>query len=62
MQTITKAILAVSMFTCLVMSVQAASSKPGGGASCQVVNGACVSVNCGGECGPAFPARCTCLR
>jgi len=61
MQTITKAVLAVSLFTCVVVSMQAASAKPTG-AACQVVNGACVSVHCGGECGPAFPAHCTCLR
>jgi len=62
MQTITKAVLAVSLFTCVVVSMQAASAKPSGGAACQIVSGACVSVHCGGECGPAFPAHCTCLR
>ena len=62
MQTITKAVLAVSLFTCVVVSMQAASSKPGGGAPCSVVNGACVSLNCNGECGPLFPAKCACIR
>lgn len=61
MQTITKAVLAVSLFTCVVVSMQAASSKPKG-AACSVVNGACVSVNCGGECGPIFPQLCACIR
>ena len=61
MQTITKTVLAVSLFTCVTVSMLAASSKPTG-AACQVINGACVSVNCTGECGPAFPARCTCLH
>ena len=62
MQTITKAVLAVSLFTCVVVSMQAASAKPSGGGACQVVNGACVSVKCGGECGPLFPAKCQCIR
>jgi hypothetical protein len=61
MQTITRAVLAIGLFTCVVVSIQAASAKPGG-VACQVVSGACVSVKCGGECGPAFPATCTCLR
>ena len=62
MQIITKAVLAVSLFTCVIVSMQAASNKPTGGGACQVVNGACVSVKCGGECGPLFPATCQCIR
>ena len=62
LQTITKAVLAVSLFTCVVVSMQAAADKPSGGASCQVVNNACVSVKCGGECGPLFPAHCAWIR
>lgn len=61
MQTITKAVLAVSLFTCVVVSVQAASCKPRVG-TCQVVNGACVSMNCAGDCGPIFPQTCACIR
>jgi len=42
MQTITKAVLAVSLFTCVVVSMQAASAKPSG-AACQVVQrGVCI--------------------
>ena len=61
MQTITKAVLAVSLFTCVVASMQAASSKPKVG-TCAIVNGACVSMNCGGACGPIFPQTCACVR
>ena len=62
MQTVTRAVLAAGLFACVVVSaVQASSDKPKGGPGCQVINGACVSVNCP-ECGPAFPATCTCLH
>ena len=62
MQTITKAVLAFTMFTCVVVSMHAASAKPGGGGSCAVVNGACVSMKCTGECAPVFPAPCQCIH
>jgi hypothetical protein len=62
MQTITKAVLAAGLFACvLVSAVQAMSDKPRGPA-CMISNGACVSVSCTGECGPAFPSHCTCLH
>ena len=62
MQTITRAVLAVGLLACVVMSaVQAMGTKPPKGPACAIVNGACVSVSCT-ECGPAFPATCTCLR
>jgi len=62
MQTITKAVLAVGLFACVVVSaVQARPAKPGG-AACMISNGACVSLRCTGECVPAFPAHCTCLH
>ena len=62
MQTITRAVLAVGLFACvLVSAVQAMSVKPRG-AACQIINGACVSVSCTGECAPAFPATCTCIH
>jgi hypothetical protein len=60
MQTITRAVLAVGLFACVVVSAVQAKSKPPLPA-CTISNGACVSVNCP-ECGPAFPATCTCLR
>ncbi len=62
MQTITRAVLTVGLFACVVASaVQATAAKPRGPA-CAIKNGACVSVNCTGECGPAFPATCTCIH
>lgn len=61
MKTITKAVLAVSLFTCLAVSMQAASAKPKVG-TCQIVNGACVSMNCAGACGAIFPQTCACVR
>jgi len=62
MQIFTRAVLAVGLFACVVMSaVQAMANKPPKGPACAIVNGACVSVSCT-ECGPAFPAICTCLR
>lgn len=61
MQTITRAVLALGLFTCVVVSaVQAASNKPPKGMTCEIVNGACVSVNCS-DCGPIFPDTCACL-
>ena len=62
MQTITRAVLVAGLFACLVMSaVQAMASKPKG-STCEVINGACVSVNCSGECAPIFPDPCACIR
>lgn len=62
MQTITKAVLAVGLFACVVLStLQAAAKKPQGPA-CTISNGACVSVSCTGECGPLPPAPCACIR
>jgi len=62
MQTFTRAVLTVGLFACVVMSaMQAMASKPKG-ATCEIVNGACVSVNCSGECGPIFPDLCACIR
>jgi hypothetical protein len=62
MQTITRAVLTMGLFACVVLSaVQAVAHKPQGPA-CTISNGACVSVSCTGECGPAFPATCTCLH
>ena len=63
MQIITKAVLAAGLLACVLVSgVQALANKPQGGPACEISNGACVSVNCRGECGPAFPATCTCLN
>ena len=62
MQTITRAVLAIGLFTCVVASMQAASAKPGGGGACAIVNGACVSMKCTGECAPVFPAPCQCIH
>lgn len=62
MQTVTKVVLAVGLLACLTASaVQAMASKPKGGA-CSIVNGACVSVGCTGECAPVFPAACQCIN
>lgn len=61
MQTITKAVLAIGLFTCVLVSAEAMSSKPKVG-TCEIVNGACVSMNCGGECGAIFPETCACIR
>ena len=62
MQTIAKALLAVGLFTCVIVSALQAMAAPSKtGVACQTINGACVTVNCRGECGPAFPSRCTCL-
>jgi hypothetical protein len=62
MQNITKAVITMALFACVVMStVQALAHKPQG-AACEVINGACVSVNCSGECSPIFPDPCACIR
>jgi hypothetical protein len=62
MQTITRAVLTMGLFACVVMSaVQALAHKPKG-STCEIVNGACVSVDCSGECGPIFPETCACIR
>jgi hypothetical protein len=62
MQTITRAILVVGLFACVVMSVvQATAKKPPKGPACSIINGACVTGSCTGECGPLPPAACTCI-
>jgi len=62
MQNTTRAVLTMGLFACLVMSaVQAMAHKPRG-TTCEVVNGACVSVNCSGECAPVFPQPCACIN
>lgn len=62
MQILMRVVLAVGLFACVVASaVQATAAKRHNGPGCEVVNGACVSVNCL-ECGPAFPSTCTCLQ
>lgn len=61
MERITKVVLVVGLFACVVMSaVQAAAKKPPKGFACAVVNGACVSMGCT-ECGPIFPDPCACI-
>lgn len=63
MQTLTRAVLVMGLFACVVMSaVQAMASRPPKGAACSIINGACVTGSCTGECGPAFPATCTCIH
>lgn len=62
MQTITKAVLAAGLFACVVLSaLQATAKKPPQGPACSIINGACVTLNCAGGCGPLFPATCTCV-
>jgi len=62
MQKITKAVITMGVFACVVLgAVQALAHKPSGG-TCEIVNGACVSVNCSGECGAVFPDTCACIR
>jgi len=62
MQTITRAVLTMGLFACVVLSaVQALAHKPQGPA-CEIINGACVSVTCTGECAPIFPDPCACLH
>jgi len=62
MQTTTRAVLTMGLFACLIMSaVQALAHKPRG-TTCEIVNGACVSVDCSGECGAIFPQTCACLN
>ena len=62
MQNTTRAVLTMGLFACLIMSaVQAMAHKPRG-TTCEVVNGACVSVNCSGECAPVFPQPCACIN
>jgi hypothetical protein len=62
MQTITRAVLTMGLFALVVMSAaQAMASKPRG-STCEIINGACVSVNCAGECGAIFPQTCACIR
>ena len=62
MQNTTRAVLTMGLFACLIMSaVQAMAHKPKG-STCEIVNGACVSVDCSGECGAVFPQTCACIR
>lgn len=62
MQTMTRAVLAVGLLACVLMSaVQVAAKKPPQ-AACAVINGACVTGSCNGECGPLFPATCACIH
>ena len=61
MQTITRIVLAIGLFACVVASaVQATAAKKPRGSACAVVNGACVSMGCT-ECGPIFPDPCACI-
>lgn len=63
MQTITRAVLTAGLLACVVTSaLQAMASKPPKGGACSIINGACVSLGCAGECGPLFPATCACIR
>lgn len=62
MQIVTRAVLAVGLFACVIVSgVQTMSAKTQGPA-CSVINGACVTVSCTGECGPVFPSKCSCIH
>lgn len=62
MQTIARVVFAVGLLACVMMSAaQAMAKKPGPG-TCQIVNGACVSVGCTGECGAVFPQTCACIH
>ena len=62
MQTITRVVLAAGLLACVVLSaLQATAKKPPKGPACSIINGACVTVNCAGECGPLPPASCTCV-
>lgn len=62
MQIITRAVLIGGLFACVIMgAVQATAAKKPRGGTCEVVNGACVSVSCT-ECGPVFPDPCACLN
>jgi len=62
MRTFTRAVLAVGLFACVVASaMQATADKKPRGAACEVVNGACVTLNCPSGCGPLPPATCTCI-
>jgi hypothetical protein len=62
MQTITKAVFAAGLFTCVVVSTVQAMSAEQLRVLCQTSNGTCVTVNCRGECGPVFPSHCTCIN
>ena len=62
MQIAARTLLTGILFACVVMSaVQAMAKKPPKGPACSIVNGACVSLGCNGECGPLFPATCACI-
>jgi hypothetical protein len=61
MPTITAAVLAVGLFACVVVSAVQAKSKPPR-PTCEISNGACVTVSCTGECSPIFPDPCACLH
>jgi len=63
MRTVTRAVLVVGLLACVVMSaVQATATKPPKEAACAVINGACVTGSCTGECGPIFPDPCACIH
>ena len=61
MQAMTKLVLAVGLFACVLMSAVQVAAKKTPQASCAVINGACVTGSCNGECGPLFPAPCACI-
>jgi len=61
MQAMTKLLLAVGLFACVLMSAVQVAAKKTPQAACAVINGACVTGSCNGECGPLFPAPCACI-
>jgi predicted cobalt transporter CbtA len=62
MRTISRAVIAIGLFACVVLSaVQAMATKPQRPA-CEISNGTCVTVSCDGECAPVFPDPCACIR
>jgi len=62
MQTIIRAVLAAGLFACVVASTVQNMSAKTQGPACSVINGACVTGSCTGECGPLFPSKCSCIR
>jgi hypothetical protein len=62
MQTITRVVLAVGLFACVVVSGMQAMTATARAPACIRTNGTCVTGSCRGECGPAFPSTCTCLN
>ena len=61
MQTMVRAVIAAGLFACVVLSALQATAKKPPGQRCSIINGACVTLNCPGGCGPLFPATCTCV-